>query len=79
MSTDKPKAEWTDIKDQIKLKWSKFGDIEIEAFKGNLDLITEKIQKAYGYTKDKAEQEYKDFKTSLEPAVVKATDKSKPN
>lgn len=72
MGTEKTAAEWTEIKEKIKSKWSKFGEAELESFKGNMDLITEKMQKSYGFTKDKAEQEYKDFKKTLEPTVAAA-------
>jgi uncharacterized protein YjbJ (UPF0337 family) len=76
--TDKAAAEWTELKGKITAKWNKLVDADVESFKGNMDLISGKIQTAYGYTKDKAEQEYKDFKKSLEPMVT-ATDKAKPN
>lgn len=78
MSADKATTEWNETKSKIKSKWSKLADVDVDSFKGNMDLITEKIQKAYGYTKDKAEQEYKDFKKTLEPAVTVA-EKAKPN
>ncbi len=78
MSTDKAQTEWTELKGKIKTKWEKFGEPELESFKGNMHSISEKIQKTYGYTKDKAEQEYKDFQKSLEPTVSVA-EKAKPN
>lgn len=78
MTTDKATTDWNEIKGKIKSKWGKFADAEVDSFKGNMDLISEKIQKVYGYTKDKAEQEYKDFKKTLEP-VVSTVEKAKPN
>lgn len=74
MGTEQTAAEWTEIKGKIKSKWSKFGEAELESFKGNMDLISEKMQKSYGFTKDKAEQEYQDFKKTLEPVAPKAAD-----
>ncbi|MGE4130774.1 MAG: hypothetical protein AB7F86_04005 [Bdellovibrionales bacterium] len=67
MSTDKIDTEWTDIKGKIKQKWDKLVDTDIDGFKGNMHLISEKLQKTYGYTKDKAEQEYTEFKKTLQP------------
>lgn len=78
MSTDIKAMEWTEVRGKIKQKWNKFMDADIDGFKGNMDLIAEKLQKSYGYTKDKAEQEFADFKKTLEPAVA-APEKSKPN
>lgn len=69
---DKAQSDWSEIKGKIKTKWGKFVDTDVDGFKGNMDLISEKLQKTYGYTKDKAEQEYKDFKKTLEPTAAVA-------
>ena len=78
MTEDNTQKDWTELKGKIKSKWIKFVDADVEAFKGNLHLITEKVQKVYGITKDKAEQEYADFKKTLE-AKPNETTKPKPN
>lgn len=69
MNTDKTQIpiEWPEIRGKIKQKWDKLVDIDVDGFKGNMHLISEKLQKAYGYTKDKADQEYAEFKKTLEP------------
>jgi uncharacterized protein YjbJ (UPF0337 family) len=64
-STTTPE-NWTDIRGKIKTKWSKFADADLDGFKGNMNSISEKVQKVYGLTKDKAEQEYNDFKKTIE-------------
>ena len=82
MSTDNSKQEvkqeWSEIRGKIKAKWGKLMDTDLDSFKDNLHLITEKVQKVYGVTKDKAEQEYKDFKKTLEAKPTDA-EKAKPN
>lgn len=70
MINDKSTSEWTDLRGKIKRKWSKLADTDVDSFKGNMHLIADKVQTAYGYTKDKAQQEYNDFKKSLEPKEV---------
>ena len=65
MNTDTVQGNWTELKGKIKAKWAKFTDNDIEAFKGNLEQIAGKVQQIYGYAKEKAEQEYQDFKKSL--------------
>jgi uncharacterized protein YjbJ (UPF0337 family) len=77
MVTDNAPTEWRDIKNKIKSKWSKLVDSDIESVQVNMDLITEKLQKAYGFTKDKAEQEYKDFKLTLAPPAPTSGEKPK--
>jgi len=77
MSTENATPNWTELKGKIKARWGKFADADVDGFRDNMHLITETIQKKYGYAKDKAEQEYKDFKMSLEPKVA-AAEKSTP-
>lgn len=66
MSTTDTQQNWTELKGKIKTKWGKLVDGDIDKFKDNMHLITEKVQTVYGITKDKAEQEYNDFKKSIE-------------
>jgi uncharacterized protein YjbJ (UPF0337 family) len=67
MNTDIAQGSWTEIKGKIKSKWAKFTDHDIDELKGNLEMISGKIQKTYGFAKDKADQEFSDFKKTLEP------------
>jgi uncharacterized protein YjbJ (UPF0337 family) len=62
---DNEMKNWSDIKEKIKEKWSKFTNEEIESFKENLDKIATKIQQVYGFAKERAEEEYKEFKEFL--------------
>lgn len=64
MGTDnKPmSSDWKELKSKIKTKWQKLGDSDIDKFKDNMQLVTAKIQSVYGISKDKAEQEYAEFK-----------------
>jgi uncharacterized protein YjbJ (UPF0337 family) len=72
VNTDNLQNDWTELRTKIKAKWDKFVDTDLESFKGNMHLISEKVQKVYGVTKDKAEQEYADFKKTLEPKATVA-------
>ena len=78
MSTENAQKDWTELRGKIKSKWSKLSDSDIESFKDQMNLISEKIQKVYSFTKDKAEQEYDDFKKTLE-VKPKAEEKAKSN
>ena len=68
MNGNEIKSNWTEIKEKIKSKWTKFNDNEIEAVKENLDSISDKIQSVYGYAKDRADQEFKEFKSTISAA-----------
>jgi uncharacterized protein YjbJ (UPF0337 family) len=66
MSTETAQKEWTELKGKIKTKWDKLVETDLEKFRGNMHLVAARVQNLYGITKDKAEQEYKDFQTSLQ-------------
>lgn len=71
MNIDTIKGSWTEIKGAIRSKWGRLNDDEIEEAKGDLDQLVGKLQKTYGYAKDKAELEYAEFKNSLKDRVKK--------
>ncbi len=70
MNTGTKKSDWDDVKGKIKLRFEKLTDESIESVKGNLDLLSEKLQTAYGYAKENAERELKGFKDSLHEVLV---------
>ncbi len=62
MNSDTFKGNWNELKAKIQQKWAKLTDQDLRAAEGNLDEITARIQKVYGYSKEKALEEYNDFK-----------------
>jgi uncharacterized protein YjbJ (UPF0337 family) len=73
MNTEKTKSNWLEVKNKLKIRFEKLTDDSIETAKGNLDLLSEKLQAAYGYAKENADKEIKNFKTSLEEAPAEPT------
>lgn len=65
MNKDIAQGNWTELRGKIQAKWAKLTDNDLDEVKGDLSQVTGKIQKAYGYAKEKAEEEYKTFKASL--------------
>ncbi len=65
MNNETTKQNWSEIKSQIKSRFGKLTDESIESAKENLDLLTSKLQSAYGYAKDQAEKELANFKKTL--------------
>jgi uncharacterized protein YjbJ (UPF0337 family) len=65
MNKDMAQGSWNEIKGKIKAQWGKFTDDDLETFKGNLDQLTGKLQKTYGYTREQAELEFKQFRSKL--------------
>lgn len=58
-------GSWSDTKAKIKMKWNKLSDKDVEDFKKGLGQIPARLQSVYGYSKDVADREFKEFQQSL--------------
>lgn len=65
MNSEGAQSEWARMRGKISSKWSKFSEGEVEKFRDNMGAISEKIQKAYGHSKERADREYDDFRKTL--------------
>jgi uncharacterized protein YjbJ (UPF0337 family) len=54
-------GQWKMIRGEIKKQWGKLTDDELDQAEGNRDKLVGLLQKKYGYTQEKAQQEYDDF------------------
>ena len=61
MYEDVLKGKWHEIKGVIKEKWGQLTDDDLTEVEGSAEKLMGFLQKRYGYTKDKAEQEFNDF------------------
>jgi uncharacterized protein YjbJ (UPF0337 family) len=61
MNEDILKGKWKEIKGEVKAKWGKLTDDDLTVVEGKKEKLLGLLQQRYGYAKDKAEQEYKDF------------------
>jgi uncharacterized protein YjbJ (UPF0337 family) len=55
------KGKWKEIKGGIKEKWGKLTDDDLTEVEGKEEKLLGILQKRYGYTKEKARQEYDEF------------------
>jgi uncharacterized protein YjbJ (UPF0337 family)/ElaB/YqjD/DUF883 family membrane-anchored ribosome-binding protein len=62
MDTQIAKGSIKELKGELKKTWSKLTDDDLTYLEGGSDTIVGKVQKAYGYTKDRAQQEFDSFK-----------------
>ncbi len=63
-------SRWVEIADMIHTKWARFTKKEIESLRGNLDDLTDLIQRVYGYARGHAEHECHQFKLALRPILI---------
>lgn len=64
MNKDTIQGKWHEIKGQVKTKWGKLTDDDITQINGKREELAGRLQKRYGYAKDKAEEEIKSFESS---------------
>ncbi|EIW16375.1 MULTISPECIES: CsbD family protein [Pelosinus] len=61
MNQDILKGKWKELKGGLKEQWGKLTDDDITQLEGKTEKLVGILQERYGYTKDKAEDEYKKF------------------
>ena len=61
MNTLQLEGDWTALKGQIKEKWGKLTDDDLKVIEGKRDQLAGKLQQRYGYAKEQAEKELKEF------------------
>ena len=61
MNEDILKGKWNELKGAAKIKWGKLTDDDMMEVSGDKDKLVGLLQTKYGYSKEKAEQEYKSF------------------
>jgi uncharacterized protein YjbJ (UPF0337 family) len=69
MNQDIIQGKWKQLKGSLKTKWSKLTNDDLERLDGNHDYLVGKLQERYGYAKDRAEQEIRDFTRSVDRAA----------
>lgn len=62
MNRDEFEGNWRQLKGKLKEKWGKFTEDDITRMNGKYDQFLGSLQKKYGYSKEKAEQELKNWK-----------------
>jgi uncharacterized protein YjbJ (UPF0337 family) len=61
MNADVLKGKWKELKGGVKEKWGKLTDDDLTQVEGNEDKLIGLLQKKYGYSKEKAQEEYEYF------------------
>ena len=62
MNKDIFKGNWKQFKGKAKKQWGKLTDADLDVVKGNIDILSGKIQERYGITKDEAKKQIDKFK-----------------
>lgn len=68
MNTDTLKGNLTQLKGQMRVKWGKLTDDDLEQIAGNKDILVGKLQERYGHAKDAASKDVDEFYKNLDSA-----------
>lgn len=61
MNNDIVAGKWTQLKGRIREKWGQLTDDDFDVAQGNAEYLSGKLQERYGWAKDRAEREIKQF------------------
>ncbi|MDE9764283.1 CsbD family protein [Pseudomonas aeruginosa] len=65
MNSDVIKGKWKQLTGKIKERWGDLTDDDLQAADGHAEYLVGKLQERYGWSKDRAEQEVRDFSDRL--------------
>ncbi|MBV9621021.1 MAG: CsbD family protein [Gammaproteobacteria bacterium] len=63
MNNDRMSGAWHQLKGKVKEQWGKLTDDDLTQLEGNSEKLAGKLQERYGYARDEAERQAKDFRT----------------
>jgi uncharacterized protein YjbJ (UPF0337 family) len=65
MNWDQVKGKWETFKGQVRTKWGKLTDDDMDKIGGRRDELVGRIRDRYGYEKDQAEKEVDDWMKTI--------------
>ena len=61
MNADVFKGQWHQLKGEVKSKWGKLTDDDLDRASGDAEKLIGRIQERYGYVRDQAKREVDEF------------------
>lgn len=65
MNWDQVEGKWKQFKGVTQQKWGKLTDDDLDVINGKQEELVGKLQERYGYTKEQAEKNIKDWTSTL--------------
>jgi uncharacterized protein YjbJ (UPF0337 family) len=65
MNWDQIEGKWTEMKGELRKKWAKLTDDDIEYIGGNKDKFVGRLQQRYGNSKEQAERDLDEWQRGL--------------
>lgn len=77
MNKDIFKGNWNELKGKIKEKWGRLTEDDLTAINGRREQLLGRLQKTYGYAKDRAEKELAEWEKSYSSTDSSSTEREK--
>jgi uncharacterized protein YjbJ (UPF0337 family) len=61
MNDDVFKGKWHQLKGEVKSRWGKLTDDDVDRTEGDAEKLIGRLQERYGYQRDQAKREVDDF------------------
>ena len=61
MNSDVFKGKWHQLKGDVKSRWGKLTDDDVDRAEGDAEKLIGRLQERYGYQRDEAKREVDDF------------------
>ena len=66
MNRDTFEGKWHELKGKLKSQWGKLTDDDLAQINGKREELLGRLQKRYGYVKERAEEELRSFERSFD-------------
>ena len=66
MNQDVIQGQWQQLKGSLKAKWGKLTDDDLSRAQGNHQYLLGRLQERYGWQKEQAEREIREFERGLQ-------------
>lgn len=70
MNWDRIAGKWTEIKGKVRERWAKLTDDDLARIAGKRDQLAGALQERYGWVREQAERQIKDFESSALAAAA---------
>jgi uncharacterized protein YjbJ (UPF0337 family) len=65
MNEDIIKGKWKQLKGTLQTQWGKLTKDDVDYSEGNAEYLAGRLQERYGWARDRAEKEIRDYEKSL--------------
>ncbi len=69
MNWDRIEGDWKQLKGNIKVRWGKLTDDQLDVIAGKRDILAGKIQEVYGISKEEVEKQLTEWQARMKETI----------